>query len=374
MDQSIPNMIRGGDRVIFYFSGHGATRQLSNGNRRGYLILRDTDNESWDTMIDMPRLMEWAQNVDAAQHVLFVIDACFSGLAAYQVKAPSVSAKTIERLSQSAHHIVTAGVEYEESYSFNGESIFTSEFLAAARGQLSSVSDGIVSLSEIMFNVGRAIDRRSVELGERIKMTPHMYATRLEENAGEFFFLTNPKTQPLVAPPLPTSGIESKAGEVDREPNSQTSTPRPNVPSAPTPDEVAWNSVSSSSDPKEIEAFIATFPTSTMRSRAESLLQQLKIANLPPSTPALPSPGLSVPPPARGGPPTAREPAAPTHVIRPMPRGSNPALPPSAHIKVRPRKSSHFVPGGRSVPSEAAHLPGAATAECFTFNGNRYCN
>jgi hypothetical protein len=381
MEESLPEMIKPGDRVLFYFSGHGATRKLSDGKKRGYLILGDSGTKAWDTMIDMPRLMEWAQNVDTAQHVLFVIDACFSGLAAYQVKAVDVAAKTVERLSQPAHHIVTAGIEDEESYSINGESIFTSEFLAAARGRLAGEPDGIISLSEIMFNVGRAIDRRRAELGERVKMSPHMYETRLEErDEGEFFFLAKPTARETpIAPLVPAPGattpraleVEKKRGDTDSLPDAAaapgiegntTDAPVAHPFATPAPDELAWNFASSSRDPKTIEAFIEKFPSSALRAKAEALLTELlKLANLPPAQPAA-VPRLPPTAPPSGAPITTPESTPPTGKVAPTHERPGSLSPPANPKKAIPTRSVH----ARASNSGAGH--------CFIFNGSRYCN
>jgi hypothetical protein len=157
--------------------------------------------EVLDSMIDMPRIMLWAQNMDVARHSLFMLDACFSGLAAFQPKAAEANDVTIERLKQPAHHLISAGVENEESFSYDGHSLFTSAFLAAARGKLSSTQDGVISLSEIMVEVNREIDYKRSVIG-KIKMTPHMYgATLPQNNAGEFFFLLNRNVLPSVTSP-----------------------------------------------------------------------------------------------------------------------------------------------------------------------------
>jgi Caspase domain len=363
MEETIPSLIKPGDRVLFYFSGHGATRKLSIGNKRGYLILSDSGTNAWDTMIDMPRLMEWAQNVDSAQHVLFVIDACFSGLAAYQVKTGDITANTIGRLSQRAHHIVTAGIEDEESYSFNGESIFTSELLAAARGRLANEPDGIISLSEIMFNVGRAIDRRRAELREKIKMSPHMYQTRLEEgDGGESFFLAKPSATatPIMSPAISSPRapeIESKRGDAVSSPDmdkpivAPVALPQSNSAS----DEIAWNSVSSSRDPKEIEGFIVTFPTSPFRSKAEALLRELRLANLPPA--AEPTPPATLPPATSpGAAAPVEEPINPSDKIAPATRRPKSGSPAAAPRK-DPSKSVNASGGDGSPKSRGANRP-----------------
>jgi WD40 repeat protein len=193
MEDTFPSMLGKNDRFLFYFSGHGKTRSLAAGSR-GYLVLSNSVNGQWDTMIDMPRVSEWAQNVDNAKHTLFLIDACFSGLAAFQAKG-GAEKMTLERLLRPAHHLITAGVEGEESYSIGGKSIFTSAFIAAAQGQVENTSSSLVSLDDIMVGINRYIDGKRAELGD-ISMTPHLYQTKIVDNSGEFFFVH--RTPPTV--------------------------------------------------------------------------------------------------------------------------------------------------------------------------------
>jgi hypothetical protein len=83
-----------------------------------------------------------------------LLDACFSGLAAAERKVGfDPKNQTIQRLMQPASHIVTAGIEGEESFIFNEKSLFTAAFLAAARGSLASPNDGVISLSEMMVQI-----------------------------------------------------------------------------------------------------------------------------------------------------------------------------------------------------------------------------
>jgi ribose transport system substrate-binding protein len=234
MEDFLPRVINPGDRFLFYFSGHGATRVLAR-TKRGYLVLKKSVPDDWGSMIDMPRVKEWAENVDMARHVLFLLDSCFSGLTMIQVKSANATSKTLERLEQPAHHLVTAGVETEESYTYNGASIFTDEFLKAARGQYSDGLNGVISLSEIMNDINRGIDQRGADLGGTIKMTPHMYETRLEDNAGEFFFLVGPVAKrPTPEPTKPDVTAKSAASEITPSPDITPPSGLPGKPRWPT--------------------------------------------------------------------------------------------------------------------------------------------
>jgi hypothetical protein len=91
-------------------------------------------------------------------------------------------------------------------------------------------------------------------------------------------------------------------------------------PPPPGADETAWNFAQTSREPKVIEAFIAQFPTSLIRTKAEALLQELKLAALPPSA-ALPNPSA----PATAPPVTS--------TVTPLPAPMVASPPPSAPSK-----------------------------------------
>jgi uncharacterized caspase-like protein len=124
MEYELPDLIRPRDRFLFYFSGHGDTRTFGNGGQRGYLVLKSSGSRAWHEMIDMPRMRQWAQNLGHARHALILLDACFSGLTAFERKSGTRN-MTLARLTQPGHHIVTAGTEGEESYAVDGQSLFT---------------------------------------------------------------------------------------------------------------------------------------------------------------------------------------------------------------------------------------------------------
>lgn len=115
---------------------------------------------------------------------------------------------TLGRLLRPAHHLITAGVEGEEGYSVGGESLFTSAFISAARGQAGNISSRLISLDDIMAGINRLIDAKRAEIGD-LRMTPHLYITHLEDNAGEFFFIDNAAQ---------TTQIDD--GPVDRKPSA----------------------------------------------------------------------------------------------------------------------------------------------------------
>ena len=76
------------DRLVVFFAGHGHTRTGSRGEV-GYLVPHDADMADFSTFI---RWDELTRNADLirAKHVLFIMDACYGGLAWYESPAQEV--------------------------------------------------------------------------------------------------------------------------------------------------------------------------------------------------------------------------------------------------------------------------------------------
>ncbi len=68
------------DRVLVYFAGHGVTRRAADGSEIGLLLPVGFDPEHYSSAIEMDHLVDQSKYIPA-KHILFVLDACFSGLA-----------------------------------------------------------------------------------------------------------------------------------------------------------------------------------------------------------------------------------------------------------------------------------------------------
>ena len=80
MEDVYPAKLTANDRFLFYFSGHGDTRDLY-GGKRGYLVLKARASaalESDDR--HAARACSGAPISSRARQSLFFLDACFSGL------------------------------------------------------------------------------------------------------------------------------------------------------------------------------------------------------------------------------------------------------------------------------------------------------
>ena len=70
------------DRLFVFFAGHGHTRSGVKGEV-GYLVPYDADMDDYSTFIRWDELTRNAELV-RAKHILFVMDACYGGLAVYR--------------------------------------------------------------------------------------------------------------------------------------------------------------------------------------------------------------------------------------------------------------------------------------------------
>jgi len=68
------------DRVLIYFAGHGMTQPLPSGGEEGYLIpINGKSSDLFSTSIPMSE-MQRLSKMTAAKDMLFLMDACYSGL------------------------------------------------------------------------------------------------------------------------------------------------------------------------------------------------------------------------------------------------------------------------------------------------------
>lgn len=146
------------DRVFVFFAGHGATRQLASGRDLGYIIPVDSDPKEFATdaiaMTDIQNIAESMQ----AKHVMFVMDACYSGLGLTR-GGPSSSSFLRENARRSARQMLTAGGADQQVADAgpNGHSVFTWVLLQALAGKGDLNGDGLITGTELAAYVAPAV-------------------------------------------------------------------------------------------------------------------------------------------------------------------------------------------------------------------------
>jgi len=169
------------DRVIFYFAGHGETETLGiEGGEMGFLIPADGDaDDLYLTAIPMDELKR-ISNWSKAKHMLFLVDACYGGLAAMNTRSlttntPNYLDKITADLSR---QIITAGGKEEQVLEKDEweHSAFTKNLLSGLRDKKADYNaDGIITGTEIGMYVQEkvSLDTDNFQTPQLRRFTPH---------------------------------------------------------------------------------------------------------------------------------------------------------------------------------------------------------
>ncbi len=145
------------DGVIIYFSGHGQTIDLASGGEMGFLIPQDAQirldrtsdvSEYYRTCIPMREIRNW-RDLIPAKHILFIADACYSGLLS---TARSIPRPVSDSLRLRAVQVLTAGTRGQKAQedSALGHGIYTDKLLTALRTGVADLNrDGYIRVSEL---------------------------------------------------------------------------------------------------------------------------------------------------------------------------------------------------------------------------------
>lgn len=157
------------DRIIVFFAGHGRTLSGIRGEV-GCLVPYDGDIDDYSTFI---RWDEFTRNSELirAKHMLFIMDACYSGLALNRSLHPGSARFLKDMMLRYSRQVLTAG-KADEVVSDSGgplpnHSVFTGHLIEGLRGK-ATVENGIITANGLMAYVyGKvASDRNS-------NQTPH---------------------------------------------------------------------------------------------------------------------------------------------------------------------------------------------------------
>jgi antitoxin component YwqK of YwqJK toxin-antitoxin module len=180
------------DRILVFFAGHGETMPLPEGGEMGYLVPIDGNQEnlfaSAIPMDDLKRL----SNMSKAKHMLFLVDACYGGLAAVGSRGlePTKTPNYIEKITNiKSRQIITAGGKDEEVFEKSewGHSAYTKNLLSALEdGLADSNSDGYITADEL----GDYLSEK-VSIDSENQQTPQ--SRRLTSHEGEFVFFGSRK-------------------------------------------------------------------------------------------------------------------------------------------------------------------------------------
>lgn len=241
------------DGVVIYFSGHGQTVPTNSGEQ-GYLLPYDAQVELNNLSNPAPfrrfaiRMDDLRADADAipARHVLFLIDACYSGyLATKSLDRPEVA----NALKYPARQVITAGTKGEQAIEHNswGHGAFTYKLL-----QHLDIEQEPIFASGLGSYLKTAVPREVAAKATGYSLTPQ---AKYLSGEGDFVFVrpnygAEPEPTPTPAPtpaPTPTPAVAPAA----------TAPPSANQP--PVVAGVAFQSEEQGSDKIEFD-IVATDP------------------------------------------------------------------------------------------------------------------
>ena len=168
-------------RLLVFYAGHGHTVTGSRGEV-GFLIPFDGDTNNLSSLIRWDELTRDTELIPA-KHILFIMDACYGGLAVTRALPTGSTRFLKDMLLRQARQVITAGKADEVVADSGGpvpeHSIFTGHLLQALDGE-ASTADGVVTANSVMSYVYERVgkDHNSYQ-------TPHYGYL---EGDGDFIF------------------------------------------------------------------------------------------------------------------------------------------------------------------------------------------
>ena len=177
------------DRVVFYFAGHGETEELGlEDGDAGFLMPADAEAENlYFTAIPMEDLKS-VSKFSKAKHMLFLVDACYSGLAAVNTRSLNTNVPNyIDKITQeNSRQIITAGQKDEKVLEKDEweHSAFTKSIISGLKDkQANANGDDFITGSELGFYL-----QEKVSIDTDNFQTPQV--KRLTTHEGEIIFLS----------------------------------------------------------------------------------------------------------------------------------------------------------------------------------------
>ncbi len=177
------------DRVLIYFAGHGVTFDTAEGEV-GCIAPYDIEPGFIDTAIPMDELTRLANRIHA-KHVLFLLDACFSGFATTREVQSGVERQVQDFMMRPARQVITAGTREQAVSDYwgpGGHSLFTGFLLQGIRGS-APAPGGVLRAFHLAGYLQDQVAQHSRSL-----QTPQ-YAALIGSQGGDFIFTVRESSQ-----------------------------------------------------------------------------------------------------------------------------------------------------------------------------------
>lgn len=146
------------ERIIIFYAGHGVTVPGARGDV-GFLVPYDAILDDFSTYIRWDDLTRNAELI-RSKHILFVMDACYGGLALNRHIAPGSSRFLKDMLLRHSRQVLTAGkaneVVSDSGGPIAGHSVFTGHLIEALKGKAATM-EGVITANAVMAYVYRMV-------------------------------------------------------------------------------------------------------------------------------------------------------------------------------------------------------------------------
>jgi len=201
-----------GNRLLFYYSGHGHTRKSGS---KGCLVPVDAPNPDKDEKgflrkaLPMNQILAWSRQIEA-KHALFLFDSCFSGTVFKTKNLPKKPQHITRATALPVRQYITAG---DAGETVPAKSVFTPVFLDALKYRWGDLNgDGYVSGTELGLYVQEQVPKHSKQSPQYGKIMDY------ELSRGDFIFYhitpLKPITRASVMQPKPL--LQSKIKDYDK--------------------------------------------------------------------------------------------------------------------------------------------------------------
>ena len=209
LNDTLPNQLKPtkGDRLIFYFAGHGIPRNSEEGPK-GYLVPQDADWQKEGSFLAMSEVYEALSKLEC-HHLLVILDCCFAGTFRWAGRRKIIPIlETVRRehydrfIRYRAWQVITSAAHDQEALDVakladpkrdrdaipDEKQVLHSPFALALLSGLREnkadvIPDGVITAHELYVYLDQEVSQLS---GSRQK--PGIYPMRLEYDRGEFVF------------------------------------------------------------------------------------------------------------------------------------------------------------------------------------------